>query len=94
MDRVEWEMAYIAMHYTGEVFSPLLTSGVRFRGPRVLPSPDDSGSDFRRLMIPARTCPSLTLPARMGDLVIAAEGETWYFPSQAFANGSVPGPRT
>jgi hypothetical protein len=48
MDRVEWEMAYIAMHYTGEVFSPLLTSGVRFRGPRVLPSPDDSGSDFRR----------------------------------------------
>jgi hypothetical protein len=31
MDRVEWEMAYIAMHYTGEVFSPLLTSGVRLR---------------------------------------------------------------
>jgi hypothetical protein len=60
MDRVEWEMAYIAMHYTGEVFSPPRTSLLRVRGPRVLPSPDDSGSNFRRLRFRLGLCHLVT----------------------------------
>jgi hypothetical protein len=53
MDRVDWQMRCITLHYTGEVFSPLLTSSVR---PSVCSVADASGSDGPCHLVTLSSC--------------------------------------